>query len=320
MSIPTNAIRFTFVAPAAAPSGACAAAPRPAAVGAWRPQAPAAAAAPERDALLAEEIDAYVTAPPAIPFRTTEQARWSAAADAEAQEELLKKTQNPVSDLISLPLQNNFNTGVGLDNDLQYVLNVQPVVPFHLNADWNIITRTIFPIVYQPEVIPGSGNDFGLGDTTLTACLSPARPGDLIWGVGPVLLLPTSSGRQLGAGEWGLGASGVVLKMDGPWVYGALINNVWGFDGNVNAMLLQPFVNYNFRDGWYVVSAPVITANWEANSSNTWTVPLGGGGGRIMKFGKLPVNLQAQVFYNVETPAGGPEWTFRIQIQLLFPK
>jgi hypothetical protein len=281
--------------------GACAATPR---------ADPGAAPAPVPEAPLAREVESYLaTRPP----RTV----LSAAADAG---DLARKTQNPVSDLISLPFQNNFNTGVGLDDELQYVLNIQPVVPLRLNDDWNLVTRTILPVVYQPEVIPGAGDDFGLGDTTITGFLSPAKPGRTVWGAGPVLLLPTSTGRQLGAGEWGLGASAVGLVMEGPWVYGALVNNVWGFDGNYEAMLLQPFVNYNLEGGWYLASAPILTANWKANDSNTWTIPVGGGAGKITKIGKQPINIQAQVFFNVERPTGGPEWTFRFQIQLLFPK
>ena len=112
----------------------------------------------------------------------------------------------------------------------------------------------------------------------------------------------------------------VVLTMKGPLVYGALVNNVWSFEGDFNALTFQPFVNYNLPSGWYLCSVPLITANWEADDDNTWTVPIGGGAGKIFKFGKLPVNCQAQVFYNLETPDGGPNWQLRIQFQFLFPK
>lgn len=245
---------------------------------------------------------------------------FAAAAVAHDAGDLAKATQNPVADLISLPLQNNFNFGVGPDEDMQYVLNIQPVWPFRLGADWNLITRTILPVVYQPEVIPGSGDDFGLGDTTFTGFFAPAKPGKITWGAGPAILIPTSTGRQLGAGEWGLGPSAVVVHTDGPWVLGGLVSNIWGLEGDFSSMTLQPFVNYNLPGGWYVVSAPLITANWEAEGDDTWTVPIGAGVGRVVHVGKQPVNVNCQVFYNVERPSGGPEWSLRLAIQLLFPK
>jgi len=162
-----------------------------------------------------------------------------------------------------------------------------------------------------------SGN---FGDALFTGFFSPRKPSKIIWGVGPAILIPTSTDDSLGVGEWGAGPGVVALTIEGRFVYGALLNNVWSFEGNFNAMTFQPFVNYNLPSGWYIVSAPLITANWEANGDNTWTVPVGGGMGKILRFGKMPVNCQAQIFYNVETPDGGPEWQLRIQFQLLFPK
>jgi hypothetical protein len=249
--------------------------------------------------------------PPRAPDRVS-----AAASD----EDLTKKTQNPVADLISVPFQNNLNFGVGPDDDLQYILNVQPVWPFKLSEDWNLITRTILPLMYQPELAPGVGDEFGLGDTLFTGFFSPSKPKKIIWGAGPAVLFPTSTDDSLGVGEWGLGPAAVVLTIDGQWVYGALLNNVWTFAGEFSTMTFQPFVNYNLPSGWYLVSAPIVTANWDADRDNIWTVPIGGGMGKIFKFGKMPVNCQAQIFYNIETPDGGPEWQLRIQFQLLFPK
>jgi len=306
---------------------ACASAPRDAA-GPRASASPAGALPAGRPATVADDIDAMladggtevafarVAAMP-DPGWSRPPERVSAAAD---QEDLAKKTQNPVADMISLPFQNNFNFGVGPDNDLQYVLNIQPVWPFKLTEDWNLITRTILPVIYQPELAPGFGDEFGLGDTLFTGFLSPRKPGKLIWGAGPAVLIPTSTDESLGVGQWGLGPSGVVLTMQGPWVYGALVNNVWSFEGDYNAMLIQPFINYNFPSHWYVCSSPIVTANWEADSDNQWTVPIGGGAGKVFHLGKQPVNCQAQVFYNLETPDGGPNWQLRIQFQLLFPK
>jgi hypothetical protein len=244
---------------------------------------------------------------------------------AQDDTELAKKTQNPVADLISVPFQNNINFGVGPEDDVQYILNIQPVIPFKLTEDWNLISRTIVPLIYQPELAPGVGDVFGLGDIQQSLFLSPAKPGKLIWGVGPILQFPTATDDSLGQGKWGAGPTAVALTVHGPWVLGTLINNLWSFAGesdrrDVNQMLIQPFVNYNLPHAWYVVTAPIITADWEADSDDRWTVPIGAGVGKIVRIGKLPVNAQASAYYNVERPDNAAEWQLRIQIQLLFPR
>jgi hypothetical protein len=244
----------------------------------------------------------------------------------DPQEELAKAAQNPVADLISLPFQNNTNFGYGPDDDIQNVLNIQPVIPFHLNENWNLITRTIAPLIYQPEVVEDTGDEFGLGDINFTAFFSPKRPTKgIIWGAGPIFVFPTATDEKLGSEKWSAGPSAVALTVQGPWLYGALINNVWSFAGdddrdNVNAMLIQPFVNYNLPDGWYLSSSPIITANWEADNDDTWLVPVGGGVGKIFRIGNQPMNAQMQAFYNVEKPAVVGDWTLRFQLQFLFPK
>ena len=246
-------------------------------------------------------------------------------AGEDPQEELAKAAQNPVADLISLPFQNNTNFNFGPENKTQNILNIQPVWPFSLTDEWNLITRTIVPVISQPALFRGDDRENGLGDTTFTAFFSPAEPGKWIWGAGPVLLLPTATDDKLGTDKWGAGPSAVVLTSDGPWLYGALFSQLWSFAGDndrddVNQSLVQPFVNYNLPDGWYLVSSPIITANWEADSSDTWTVPVGGGFGKIFRIGRQPVNAQMQAFYNVETPDNGADWQLRLQWQFLFPK
>lgn len=249
------------------------------------------------------------------------------AAHAElSAEELAKMAQNPVGNLITVPFQDNVNLNVGPEKSTQNVLNIQPVIPIDLNEDWNLITRTIIPVISQPAFDPWDDRTNGLGDIQFTAFLSPANANGLIWGAGPIVQLPTNSNDRLGNDRWGLGPSFVVLHLSkgDPWVYGALANNVWsvgsGDDAPYNNFLLQPFVNYNFPGGLYLVSAPIITANWKADEDDRWTVPLGGGVGKIFHLGKLPVNTQFQAFYNVVTPDEGPNWTLRLQVQFMFPK
>ncbi len=241
--------------------------------------------------------------------------------------DLARAVQNPVADLISLPLQNNTNFGVGTLNNAQNVLNIQPVIPFGLGEDWNMITRTIVPVIYQPSLFPGDQYDFGLGDIQFSSFFSPKEPtGGWIWGAGPVFRFPTATDARLGARKWSIGPTGVALRMDGPWVYGTLIQNLWSVAGSgpsyVNELLIQPFVNYNIPDGagWYLTSSPIIIANWEADSSNRWLVPLGGGVGKIFRLGNQPMNCQVQAFYNVETPTLGPSWTLRLQLHFMVPK
>jgi len=251
------------------------------------------------------------------------------AQAAVSAEELAKLVQNPVGNLISVPFQSNTNFNVGPLSGTQNILNIQPVIPIDVNKDWNIITRTILPLIWQPEFVRGQGDTFGLGDIQLSALLSPAEPGPggLIWGAGAIVQMPTNTDDVLGNKNWGLGPTAVVLKLEkgNPWVYGALFNNIWSLSsdkqgGRYNNFLLQPFLNYNFPGGMYLTSSPIVTANWEADSSQRWTVPLGGGIGKIFHLGKLPVNAQIGGYYNVVRPDDGANWQLRLQVQFMFPK
>jgi hypothetical protein len=250
-----------------------------------------------------------------------------AHADMSA-EDLAKAAQNPIGNLISVPFQNNTNFGVGPQDGTQNILNIQPVIPFEVDKDWNIITRTILPLIWQPGSVPGEGTTFGLGDLQLSAFLSPSEPGPggLIWGVGAIVQMPTDT-NDLGNRNWGLGPTAVLLKLEkgNPWVYGVLVNNVWSLTsnqrgGSYSNFLIQPFVNYNFPDGTYVNSAPIITADWKAEGGQQWTVPLGLGVGKIFRLGKLPVNTQLGAYYNVVKPDNGANWQLRAQVQFMFPK
>ena len=172
------------------------------------------------------------------------------AAQPASEGDLAKKTQNPVSDLISVPFESNFNFGVGPNDDLQYILNVQPVMPFRLSEDWNLITRTIIPLIDQPELGPGVGDVFGLGDIQLSLFLSPAKSGALIWGIGPIFQFPTATDDALGSDKWSAGPTAAALTIRGPWVLGALVNHLWSLAGDddradVNQTLIQPIVTYN---------------------------------------------------------------------------
>ena len=204
------------------------------------------------------------------------------------------------------------------------MLNIQPVVPLHINADWNLISRTIMPVISQPNPI-SNGNTNGIGDVTQEFFVSPTHPGELIWGVGPVFTIPSATDPILGQGKVLLGLTAVLLVTPGHGVIGALVNNQWSVGGNplrpaVNEFLAQPFVNYNMAHGWFLTTSPVITANWLAAPDQRWTVPIGGGIGRIFKLGDQPVSLQIQGLYNVVRPDGAPTWQLRTELSLLFPE
>ena len=253
-------------------------------------------------------------------------------AQDSSESDLAKAAQNPIANLISLPFQNNTNFNFGPTEKTQNILNIQPVYPITLGENWNLITRTILPVVSQP--LPDGDRKNGLGDTTFTGFFSPRNSGSLTWGIGPVVLIPTATDEALGSDQWGLGASVVLLTMPGPWVIGSLFSNLWsGSDEaasedllgddvqqKINLFTWQYFINYNFSNGTYLTSAPIITANWEADSDNRWTVPFGGGIGKVTRWGKQPVNASIQGYYNVEKPEFGADWQLRLQLQFLFPK
>jgi hypothetical protein len=223
-------------------------------------------------------------------------------------------------------VQNNTNFNYGPLDGTQNILNIQPVIPVTLDKDWNLITRTILPLISQPPLVQGENAIFGLGDTQFSAFLSPSNASGWIWGVGAIAQLPTHTDTVLGNNNWGLGPTAVALHLQrgSPWVYGALVNNVWSLDTSnapsYNNGLIQPFLNYNFKGGTYLSSAPIITVNWKADSGDQWTVPLGGAVGHIFHLGRLPVNAQIGGYHNVVKPDEGPNWQLRAQVQLMFPK
>jgi len=241
-----------------------------------------------------------------------------------SQETLAKAAQNPAAKMISVPFENNFNFGVGPNDATQYILNIQPVIPIGLSENWNLITRTIMPIINQPSPAPGVPGVSGLGDINTTLWLSPAKPGKLIWGLGPILTFPTGTDPMLGSGKWSAGPSALALTKQGHWVIGVLFNQQWSYagwgDNDVSSMLIEPIINYNLSHGWYLFTYPKFTANWKASSGDRWTVPVGAGVGKVQHIGKLPVNFQLSAYGNVVKPDNGPDWQLRFQVQFLFPE
>ncbi len=239
---------------------------------------------------------------------------------------LAKKAQNPIANMRSFKFQNNTNLGLGPDDSTQNMLNLMPILPFKLNEDILVITRTVVPVVSQPDFLTpvDDGRTNGLGDTTFSSFFSPMKS-DVTWGVGPIFLLPTATDDALGQDKWGGGVSAILLDTPGRWVYGGIVSNVWSLGGSgdddVNLFTLQYFINYNFDHGWYMMTSPIITADWEADSDHRWTVPIGLGFGKLMKIGSQPLTAQISGYTNIVTPDDyGADWQVRAMLMFMFPR
>lgn len=253
---------------------------------------------------------------------TSNKAPMAAASDDAAA--LAKKLSNPVASLISVPFQLNYDKGFGPNDANKFTLNIQPVIPVSISKDWNIIFRTILPVIYQDAPAPGMGDKFGLGDTTASQFFSPKEPGPwgLIWGVGPVEYIPTATDSQLGMGQLGLGPTAVVLKQQGGWTGGILANHIWKVAGphgdpDLNATYLQPFVAYTWPTATTVTLNTESTYDW---TGKQWTVPINLMLSQVLKIGEQPVSLQIGGRYYAESPAQGPTWGLRFNLTFLFPK
>jgi len=249
-------------------------------------------------------------------------AQQPAPSQAESAE-LAKKLTNPVSDLVSVPFQMNWEQGVGPDKLTRFVLNVQPVVPFSLNEDWNMIARVIVPFVGQPPLGGGTQAASGISDVLTSIFFSPAKS-SIIWGVGPAISLPSTSEPTLGSGKWSIGPTVVVLKQSGPWTFGALWNQVWSFAGDparsdVSQMFLQPFPAYNTKSLWTWTVQSETTANWEA-PDHKWTVPINVIAAKLSSFGPFPASYQIGIGAFVAHPTTGPDWKIRAALVVLLPR
>ncbi len=265
---------------------------------------------------------------PAIALIALLAAGTAAAADSEATDAaaLAKKLSNPVAALISVPLQLNYDHDIGpTDDGDKWTLNIQPVVPIELNKDWNVISRTILPVVYQDDIAPGAGSQFGIGDVVQNLFFSPKAPtsSGWIWGAGPVFLLATGSDDLLTADQWGAGPTALVLKQEKGWTYGALANHLWSFAGDddrgdVNATFLQPFVSYTTPTAWTYGINTESTYDWE---NEQWSVPLNVTVSKVTRIGNQLVSVGGGLRYWADSPPGGPEGVgVRLVFTFLFPR
>lgn len=246
----------------------------------------------------------------------------SGAGAEDSAADLAQKLQNPVAALISVPFQSNWDFGIGPEDATRYLLNVQPVIPFSL-GDWNLITRTILPILHVEEPVEGVGDETGLGDVVQSFFLSPRDPVQgWIVGAGPVLLYPTATEDVLGSEKWGAGPTAVVLQQRAGWSYGVLANHLWSFAGtdrrdDVSATFLQPFLSYTTKTHTTFGLNTESTYDWEAEQ---WSVPLNATVTQVLKLGPQPFSLQIGGRHWAERPDGGPDWGLRFAVTLLFPR
>jgi hypothetical protein len=240
--------------------------------------------------------------------------------------ELAKLSQSPIADMNTAPFQNDMNFRFGPDHRLQDVLYLLPIYPVALTSTVNLITRTVAPLVWQPQS-PQGGTSFGMGDILFSAFVSPKSNGTLSWGIGPAILLPTGTNAGVGAlntGQWCAGPTGAIVYSPGPLVMGMLANNIFSFNGrdgapSVDALSMQPFVNVNIPKGFFFTTAPTITADWKRPNDQRWIVPVGGGVGAVIKIGRYGIGLDAQAYWNAVTTEAGGEWTLRFAAAGLFP-
>ncbi len=245
---------------------------------------------------------------------------------AQDEAELARKLANPIASLISVPIQANYDENIGpAEEGSVWKINIQPVIPFTLNENWNLISRTILPVIDQQDVPIDGAGESGIGDTVQSLFFSPGEPtsGGLIWGVGPVFLFPTASDEALGSEKWGIGPTAVALKQAGAWTFGGLTNHIESIAGEDNradlrATFMQPFVSYITRTKTTIGLNVECTYDWE---NEEWSVPVNVTVNQLLKVGKLPLQIGAGVRYWADSPENGPEdWGGRLQLTFLFPK
>jgi len=278
----------------------------------------------------------FATLPPTVVSAGSAGSSQSSSSSSQSDADLAQQLTNPVANMIQIPFQNNFDLGGGRNNDAsRYTLNVQPIIPFTLDKDWNLITRTIIPYANWQGVFPETQT--GLGDIVQSFFISPsATPSGIVWGAGPVFLYPTATNSVFGGRQWGAGPTFVGLQMNGAWTYGALINHIWSLskvpgppafaeigDNNfaierqpINATFLQPFVSYTLPTQTTLSLTSESLYDW---SAQRWTVPINVGINQLISVYGQKMQLGGQIRCYVETPTGGPTWGFQLRWTLVFP-
>lgn len=271
--------------------------------------------------LAARTLPAYIDTGLGVPSQPAGEEGGKGGAESDTQ--LAKKLSNPISDLISVPFQLNYDEGFGPNDAGRWTLNVQPVIPISISDSWNVIVRTILPFISQDALAAGLSSDSGVGNTTQSFFFSPKDPVDgWLLGAGPVIYWPTSTNSDLQPSQWGLGATVVALQQKDGWTYGVLANHIWGLSDNpgrpeINSTFLQPFLSYTWPTATSLTLNTESTYDWNGDQ---WTVPINLMLAQMLRIGGQPVQFQIGGRYYAESPTNGPEWGLRFNFVLLFPK
>ncbi len=230
-----------------------------------------------------------------------------------------------MADTLKLPVENHFNAGYGHKDAVQYVLNLKPSMPSDLSEEWILINRLDVPFLYQPGRVPGEKDSLGLGDTTYESFLGPSSERTVYWGIGPAFQIPTATDNQIGTRKWSAGLSGTGSMVKGPAVAGVRANHLWSFAGkndrpDVNRSTIEYFAYCNLGDGWWLGTSPVNTADWEAEQSEVWTIPIGGGLGKTTMKGRMPIQYSVEAYHYLESPAHAADWSAVFKVQFLLPE
>jgi hypothetical protein len=240
---------------------------------------------------------------------------------------VIKATQNPLTlELGSIAFQNEFGFGLGPEDEFGYGLFIKPSVPIVLSERWSLINRMVLPVTDVPSLVRGGSRTFGLGDLQHTTLLSPTTTSRrMMWGLGPSVGFPTATDDLLGTGKWLLGPTAIFVFTPRRSVVGVVVKNLWSVGGeserrDVSSFVLQPLLNINLDQGWFITSKPIISANWKASSGERWLVPVGGGIGKVFRIGRFGLSLEAEAFGYPERPAGGPTWSVGLGVKVLFQR
>ncbi len=235
-------------------------------------------------------------------------------------QELAVSVHNPFEDFVKVPIQSTTGFQLGRAHKVGDSWNIEPLLPFSLNADWDLFARPSLTFTYAPTPHEQSG----LEDFETSFFLTPHNAATWIWGVGPIFDFPTASSSELGSGRWSAGPTAALVYSEGPWLNAILTDQLMSFAGNrergnVNQTYIEPMISYNFESGWYVDCDPAITYDWTADTANAWTIPMGADVGKAFKMGSQDLSLQVGAYDLVKRPDGAPQWIARVSVTFLFP-
>ena len=261
-------------------------------------------------------LSAFLT----VPARAQQSSTPAPSPGALSNQALAKAVHNPFEDFVKVPIESDTGFQLGRSHKAGDEVNIEPLLPFSLNADWDLFARPSLTVAYSPTPQEQSG----LEDTQLSFFLSPAKNSTWVWGAGPIFQFPTASSSELGSGRWSAGPTAALVYSEGPWLNAILTDQLMSFAGNrkrgsVNQTYIEPMISYNFESGWYADVDPQMTFDWTADAANAWTIPMGADVGKAFNLGSQSLSLQVGAYDLLKRPDGAPQWILRVSITFLFP-